>query len=127
MMQWLRKMESTMLAERDGVAQEPRDGGEEDFGMSNVIQDRRRLLRSAATWILGGATLAAARPAKAWEMQTLSPKSPLGLAYANHCSVQTDHAWLVSDLHAKLAADPSIPSPLSAVCPLCGCPVIVGR
>lgn len=95
--------------------------------MSDFIGDRRRLLRSAAAWIVGGASLATMRSAKAWEMQKLSPTSPLGISYANHCGGQTDHAWLISDLKAKLANDPSLLSPLSETCPLCGCPVIVSR
>jgi hypothetical protein len=96
-------------------------------GMNGFMQERRRLLRSAAAWVVGAAGLATTRSAKAWEMQKLSPTSPLGVAYANHCSETTDHAWLISALKTELAQDPSLASPLSATCPLCGCPVIVGR
>ncbi|HTV30855.1 MAG TPA: hypothetical protein VMF32_24165 [Xanthobacteraceae bacterium] len=94
--------------------------------MSNFVQDRRRLLRSTAAWFVGGVALTATRSAKAWEMQSLSPKSPLGIAVANRCGGATDHAWLVARLKAELAEDPSAQT-LSAVCPLCGCPVIVSR
>jgi hypothetical protein len=98
-----------------------------DRGMNGFMQERRRLLRSAAAWIVGGAAIAATRSAKAWEMQKLSPTSPLGVTYANHCSEATDHAWLISALQTELVKDPSLASPLSATCPLCGCPVIVSR
>lgn len=94
--------------------------------MSDFLQERRRLLRSSAAWILGGAAFVATRSARAWEMQKLNPTSPLGITYANHCGGPTDHAWLVSELQAQLASDPAAQS-LSATCPLCGCPVIVSR
>ncbi len=94
--------------------------------MSDLVLERRRLLRSTAAWILGGAAVALTRPARALEMQTMSSTSPLGMAYANHCGGPTDHDWLVSQLRAQLAADPAAQS-LSATCPLCGCPVIVSR
>jgi hypothetical protein len=95
--------------------------------MNGFRQERRQLLRSAAAWIVGATGLVATRSAKAWEVQKLSPASPLGAAYANHCSATTDHAWLISALQTELAKDPSLASPLSAACPLCGCPVIVSR
>ncbi|HUZ71959.1 MAG TPA: hypothetical protein VMU87_03140 [Stellaceae bacterium] len=94
--------------------------------MSDIIQDRRRMLRSTAAWVAGGAAFALAPRAKAWEVQKLNPASPLGLAVANRCGGPTDHAWLVAELKAELANDPSAQS-LSKNCPLCGCPVIVTR
>ena len=94
--------------------------------MSDIVHDRRRLLRSCAAWVAGAAAFVLAPRANAWEMQKLSPASPLGLAYANHCGGPTDHAWLVAELKDELANDPSAQS-LSAQCPLCGCPVIVTR
>jgi hypothetical protein len=94
--------------------------------MSDLVQERRRLLRSTAAWVLGGAAVALARPARALEMQKMSPTSPLGVAYANHCGGATDHDGLIARLRAQLAADPAAQS-LSAICPLCGCPVVVSR
>jgi hypothetical protein len=94
--------------------------------MGDFVQDRRRLLRSTAAWFLGGVALTATRSAKAWETKSLSATSPLGIAVANRCGGPTDHAWLVAQLKAQLAEDPSLET-LSAICPLCGCPVIVSR
>ena len=103
-----------------------RRGVVERIQMGDFVQDRRRLLRSTAAWFIGGAALTATRTAKAWETGSLSPTSPLGIAVTNRCGGATDHAWLVAQLKAELAADPSAQS-LSAVCPLCGCPVMVSR
>jgi hypothetical protein len=99
---------------------------EERIQMSESVQDRRRLLRSTAGWLLGGVALTATRSAKAWEVKSLSPTSPLGIAVANRCGGPTDHAWLVAQLKTELAEDPSAQT-LSAICPLCGCPVVVSR
>ena len=94
--------------------------------MSEFMQDRRRLLRSTAAWFLGGAALTTTQSANAWEMMSLSSTSTLGLAVANRCGGATDHAWLLAQLKTELAADPSAQT-LSAICPLCGCPVSVSR
>jgi hypothetical protein len=95
--------------------------------MKQAMLERRRLLRSTATWVAGLAGIALVRPARALEMQSMSPASPLGVAYANHCGGPSDdHTALMAELQAALAKDPSAQS-LSATCPLCGCPVIVTR
>jgi hypothetical protein len=94
--------------------------------MSDLVQERRRLLRSTAAWLLGGTAVVLTRPARALEMQKLNEKSPLGIVYGQHCGGPTDHDGLISELKARLAADPSAQS-LSAICPLCGCPVVVSR
>jgi hypothetical protein len=95
--------------------------------MSDFMRERRRLLRSSVAWIMGGAAVAIARPAGAWEIQKTSPKSALGLSFSNHCcGPSDDHAALVSELQARLAQDPAAQS-LSETCPLCGCPVTVTR
>jgi hypothetical protein len=93
--------------------------------LSDFMQ-RRYLLRSAAAWVGGAAALAARRPAAAWQLQEINPKSPLGSAYANRCNVSSDHAVLIAQLQARLAQDSSASS-VTAICPICGCPVIVGR
>jgi hypothetical protein len=94
--------------------------------VTHFDRNRRRVLLSTVAWVGGFAVLAGARPAKAWQEQKLSLKSPLGLAYADHCNAAPDHAALAAALQARLADDPSLTS-LSATCPLCGCPVIVNR
>lgn len=95
--------------------------------MAEFAPERRKLLLSTAAWIGGLTTLMAAAPsARAFEVQELNPKSPLGFAVANRCTLATDHATLKAELEAKLAADPALAS-LSATCPLCGCPVVVTR
>jgi hypothetical protein len=94
--------------------------------MDDFMRERRRFLRTTAAWLVGGAAVTATRSASAWEVQKMIPTSPLGLSYANHCGGPTDHAWLVAELKAKLADDPGAQT-LSAICPLCGCPVIVSR
>ena len=94
--------------------------------MAEFVPGRRKLLLSGTAWIGGLAALAVARPARAFEVQQLNPKSPLALEMANRCKVAADHADLAAKLQAQLAADPSLAS-LSATCPLCGCPVVVTR
>jgi len=84
------------------------------------------LLRSAAAWVGGVVAFAAMRSAGAWQIEEMVPTSPLGLAYAKRCSGPSDHAALVAQLKAQLARDSSSGS-LTAACPVCGCPVMVGR
>ena len=87
---------------------------------------RRELLLSAAAWVGGLATLAASRPARAFETYTAPPTSKLGLAYSNRCGPSSEHASLVAQLRGDLARAPSAAS-LTATCPICGCPVTVSR
>ena len=94
--------------------------------MSRDQQARRQLLRSTAAWIAGAAAFAAARPGRAWRVETLNADSALGLAYAKRCSLPSEHTNLVSQLKARLAEDSAAGS-LSAICPLCGCRVAVDR
>ena len=94
--------------------------------MHSFAPGRRHLLRSAAAWVSGVAAFAAARSAGAWQVEEVDSASPLGLAYAKRCGGPSDHAALVAQLRAQLAKDSSASS-LTATCPLCGCPVIVGR
>jgi hypothetical protein len=94
--------------------------------MNDVPRGRRQLLGSAAAWVGGVAVLAAMRPARAWQVGEIDPKSPLGLAYAKRCSGSSNHAVPVAQLRAQLARDFSASS-LSAACPVCGCPLIVDR
>jgi hypothetical protein len=94
--------------------------------MTLVRTQRRQLLLSAAAWVGGLATLAASRPARAFETYTANPTSKLGLAYSNRCGPSSEHAALTAQLRGDLARDPSAAS-LTATCPICGCPVTVSR
>ena len=94
--------------------------------MDDIVRGRRQLLGSVASWVGGVVLLAATRSAGAWQVEEMDPKSALGLAYAKRCSGASDHTALVAQLKAQLASDSSAGS-LTATCPVCGCPVIVGR
>lgn len=92
--------------------------------MKETALERRHLLRSTTAWVAALAGLAAARPARALQVQSISPNSPLGLSYANHCGGLSDHDALVAQLKTVLAKNPGAKS-LSTTCPICGCPVTV--
>ena len=94
--------------------------------MSEVMHERRRLLRSAAAWVGGLAAVAATRPARAFQVEEMPPTSAVGRAYANRCGGSSEHAALIARLQALLASDPSVRS-MSETCPICGCPIIVSR
>jgi hypothetical protein len=94
--------------------------------LNEFLPRRRDLLRTAAASVGGVVAFAATRSAGAWQVEQMDPASPLGVAYAKRCGDPADHAALVAQLKAQLAQDSSTSS-LSAVCPLCGCPVIVDR
>ena len=94
--------------------------------MSEVMHERRRLLRSAAAWVGGLAAVAATRPARAFQVEEMPPTSAVGRAYANRCGGSSEHAALIARLETLLANDPSVPS-ISETCPICGCPIIVSR
>ena len=88
--------------------------------------DRRHLLGFVATSTAALATLAAARPAGAWQVEQLSPKSPLGAVLANRCEAASTHVGLIGQLQAQLTKEPLARS-LAATCPICGCLVTVSR
>jgi hypothetical protein len=94
--------------------------------MSEVMHERRRLLLSTAAWVGGLAAVAAARPARAFQVEVMDPGSAVGRAYANRCGGSSEHAALIARLQALLTNDPSAQS-LSETCPICGCPIIVSR
>ncbi len=94
--------------------------------MSDFVQGRRHLLRSAAAWMGATAAFAATRSAEAWQIQEIDPASALGAAYAKRCGGPSDHAALIAQLQAQLSKEPSAKS-LTATCPICGCPVIASR
>ncbi len=94
--------------------------------MSEVMHERRRLLLSTAAWVGGLAAIAAARPARAFQVEEMPPTSAVGRAYANRCGGSSEHAALIARLQALLASDPSAQS-MSEACPICGCPIIVSR
>ena len=94
--------------------------------MSEVMHERRRLLLSSAAWVGGFAAPVAARSARAFQVEELPPTSAMGRAYANRCGGSSEHAALIARLETLLANDPSARS-MSETCPICACPIIVGR
>jgi hypothetical protein len=94
--------------------------------MSEITHARRHLLLSTAAWAGGLAAAAAIRPARAFQVEEMTPTSAVGRAYAQRCGGASEHANLVARLQAQLADDPSATT-MTATCPLCGCPVVVNR
>jgi hypothetical protein len=94
--------------------------------MSEITHARRRLLLSTAAWAGGLAAAAAVRPARAFQVEEMTPMGAVGRAYAQRCGGASEHATLVARLQAQLADDPSAAT-MTATCPLCGCPVVVSR
>lgn len=94
--------------------------------MDDFAHERRHLVRSAAAWVSGVAAFVVTRSAGAWQVEKIDPASALGSAYAKRCGGASDHADLIAQLKARLAKDTAVSS-LTAVCPICGCPVIVDR
>ena len=94
--------------------------------MNEIMHARRRLLRSTAAWAGGLAAFAVTRPARAFQVEVMTPTSAVGRVYANRCGGASEHAALVARLQALLAHDPSATS-MTETCPICGCPVIVSR
>jgi hypothetical protein len=90
------------------------------------IRHRRHLLLSTTAWLGGAAIFAAAGPARAFQVQEMSPASSVGRAYASRCGGSSEHAALLARLQALLADDPTARS-LSEACPICGCAVVVSR
>jgi hypothetical protein len=94
--------------------------------MSGVMHQRRRLLLSTAAWVGGLATVIANRPARAFQVEELSPRGAVGRAYAERCGGASEHAALIARLQALLTEDPSAAS-LTTTCAICGCLVVVTR
>lgn len=94
--------------------------------MASINKDRRRMLLGTGAALGGLVATAMLRPAQAFEMQSISPGSDTGMAYANRCGGTSEHAGLTSQLRGQLAANPSASS-MTATCPICGCPVTVSR
>ena len=80
------------------------------------MRQRRHLLFSTAAWLGGGAAFAAAGPARAFQVQEMSPDSAVGRVYASGCGGSSEHAALLARLQALLADDPAARS-LSEGCP----------
>ena len=94
--------------------------------MSEITHQRRRLLLSTAVWVGGLATVIAGRPARAFQVEELSPGGAVARAYADRCGGSSEHAVLIARLQALLTEDPSAAS-LTATCAICGCSVVVTR
>lgn len=90
------------------------------------MKGRRRLLEATAAVLGGGIVFSRARPANAWHVEQVDASSPTGLAYADRCGADSEHAALQAELRAALLADPARPS-MTATCPVCGCIVGVSR
>jgi hypothetical protein len=85
----------------------------------------RRAILQATAAIFGGTSLSLsfASRSNAFSLEPLDPNSPVGLAYAGRCGGSSEHSALMARLQADLVKTPSRRS-LSAVCPICGCPVV---
>jgi hypothetical protein len=90
---------------------------------------RRNLLLGTACGA-GLLPLAVPSRARAFSTEDIVPGSGLGIAYANRCGSDAEHAAIRADLEQRLAAQPGAPgaaATISAVCPICGCPVYASR
>ncbi len=98
--------------------------------MSRKLMDRRSFLLSGAALGGGLALLGRAGPAAAFSVETVPAASGLGIAYANRCSSDSQHAQILAKLDAELAAktgEQGTYLTASEVCPICGCPIIATR
>jgi hypothetical protein len=84
------------------------------------------LLLGAASGTGLAALLGATNRSKAFEQAELGTNSGVALAYATRCSGASEHAVIISNLRARLAADSSADSQ-TQICPICDCPVTVSR
>lgn len=87
----------------------------------------RRALKAGSAL---GSVMALARPAAAFTVQQVNPKSPLGLDLANRCGAPAEHATIAALLEAKLAARTAAPGSTlyeTAQCPVCGCMITATR
>jgi hypothetical protein len=92
--------------------------------------NRRSFLLGTAA--LGGvlAALAPARRAHAFAFEKVSPQSGLGVAFANRCGSDGEHARIRAMLEQELAKENGSSGSLltrQALCPICGCPIIATR
>ena len=92
--------------------------------------DRRSFLLSTAG--VGGAfaLLAGSGSARAFTIQSIPAQSGLGVAFANRCSGNAEHAQILARLESVLAARGGAPGSsqsMTAYCPICGCPIIASR
>lgn len=91
---------------------------------------RRRLLLGTA---IGGGSMAALAfggPARAFTTESIEPGSALGVAYADRCVPDAEHAQIRASLEGRLALQSAAPGTTvtaSQVCPICGCPIYVTR
>jgi hypothetical protein len=92
---------------------------------------RRGLLDSALSVVLGTAAAAAfGRPAPALTLQETRPEVGIGLMYANRCAQVSEHAAILAQLEAQLAARTGPQGSTiteTQACPICGCPVTATR
>ncbi len=97
--------------------------------MSETL-NRRGFLRSLAGGTALAATAAAARASAAVKLQHFGPESAVGLDVAKRCGPSSEHAALLAELEARLAAETGAPGTTlseTMTCPICGCPVIAYR
>jgi len=71
------------------------------------------------------------KPAQAFSLEEMNPKSAVGVAFANRCSTSAQgHADILAKLQAQLATMTGVKGTYiydTAVCPFCGCPVTASR
>jgi hypothetical protein len=98
--------------------------------MASKRLDRRAFLLGTA--VLGGAmaVLGPARRAGAFTLQKIPPQSGLGIAIANRCKTDTEHAQILAELEKELASRTGASGSYvteTAYCPICGCPITAVR
>ena len=74
--------------------------------MSEITHARRRLLLWTAAWAGGLVGAAAVRPARAFQVEEMTPTGAVGRAYAQRCGCASENASLVDCLLGQLAGDP---------------------
>ena len=98
--------------------------------MSRKLIDRRSFLLSGVALGSGFALLDRTGPARAFSVETIPEASGLGIAYANRCSSDAQHAQILAKLDAELAGktgEKGTYLTATEVCPICGCPIIATR
>lgn len=94
-----------------------------------IVRSRRAFLLGTAGG-MGALTLLQPHKAHALSTEPIGPGTSLGIAIANRCGSDAEHAAIRASLAARLAAQPLVagqPSVLAAVCPVCGCPIYASR
>jgi hypothetical protein len=94
--------------------------------MTTHERDRRSVLLSTVAWAAGITAIALTRQAKAFQIEDVSPSSLDGLAISQRCGPASEHTALIAKLQTMLNQDSSRDS-ITAICPICGCPVVVTR